>query len=204
MTFRGAPFIEVTSPAADAGRRILRAYYEDIVGRYYSRHHGRPATGDEIDEAMRQEPSDDLAPPTGVLLVAYGADGPLGCAGLRLAGQGPGPRLAGEGAGGESGRIGEVTRVFVVPAARGRGVGAWLLRSLEDHARQLGVTLLRLDTRDDLLEARRLYARHGYREIPPLYERQYADHWFEKTLEPHARKARVAGGSPARSTRGGM
>lgn len=168
------PSIEVTSPAAEGARRILRAYYEDIVGRYYS----RPATGDEIDEAIRQGPSDDLAPPTGLLLVAYGKCGVLGCAGLRLL-PGDGGEIDYVGVGG----VGEITRVFVVPAARRQGLAARLLGSLEDHASQLGVSVLRLDTRHDLTEARCLYASHGYREIPPLYERQYADHWFEKLLD---------------------
>lgn len=90
----------------------------------------------------------------------------LGCAGLRLL----------------PGGIGEVTRVFVVPAARRRGLGARLLGDLEDHARRRGVAILRLDTRRDLTEARRLYARHGYREVRPFSHGPYADHWFEKTL----------------------
>jgi hypothetical protein len=44
------------------------------------------------------------------------------------------------------------------------------------------VATLRLDTRSDLTEARRLYARHGYREVPAFSQGPYADHWFEKTL----------------------
>jgi hypothetical protein len=46
----------------------------------------------------------------------------------------------------------------------------------------LGVTTIRLDTRHDLIEARRLYARHGYAEIEPYSDAPYADHWFEKQL----------------------
>jgi 4-hydroxy-4-methyl-2-oxoglutarate aldolase len=41
---------------------------------------------------------------------------------------------------------------------------------------------LRLDTRADLTEARRLYTRHGYREVAPFNDGPYADHWFAKTL----------------------
>jgi hypothetical protein len=41
---------------------------------------------------------------------------------------------------------------------------------------------LRLDTRHDLAEARRMYARHGYREVAPFNESPYADHWFAKPL----------------------
>ena len=48
--------------------------------------------------------------------------------------------------------------------------------------RRHGVTTLRLDTRRDLTEARRLYARHGYREVPPFSHGPYADHWVEKTV----------------------
>jgi GNAT superfamily N-acetyltransferase len=144
--------ITVTSPAAEEARRALRAYFDDVASRYY----GRPATGDEIAAAMSEDPSDDLAPPRGLLLVAQENGGDvLGCAGLRL--------LPGHAA--------EVTRVFVVPAARRRGLGSRLL-----------VSTLRLDTRRDLIEARQLYARHGYREVAPFSSGPYADHWFEKTL----------------------
>jgi ribosomal protein S18 acetylase RimI-like enzyme len=63
-----------------------------------------------------------------------------------------------------------------------RGLGARLLDHLEAHARDHGVAILRLDTRDDLVEARRLYARHGYTEVRPLSQGLYAGHWFEKHL----------------------
>lgn len=154
--------IVVTSPAAEEARRVLRAYFDDVASRYY----GRPATGDEIAAAMSEDSSDDLAPPRGLLLVAQEKGETLGCAGLRL--------LPGHAA--------EVARVFVVPAARRRGLGSRLLDCLEEHARRHQVSLLRLDTRRDLIEARRLYARHGYREVAPFNSGRYADHWFEKTL----------------------
>lgn len=46
----------------------------------------------------------------------------------------------------------------------------------------MGLTTARLDTRKDLVEARRLYARNGYVEIPAYNSSPYADHWFEKRL----------------------
>ena len=156
------PAITVVSPAAGEGRQILRAYFGDVAARYY----GRQVTEEEIAAAMRDDPSDDLELPHGLLVVARGEGSALGCAGLRLL----------------PGRIAEVTRVFVVPAARGRGLGSRLLGCLEDHARQHRVCLLRLDTRSDLLKARRLYARHGYREAPPFSRGPYADYWYEKAL----------------------
>jgi len=41
---------------------------------------------------------------------------------------------------------------------------------------------LRLDTRRDLVEARRLYARHGYTEVRPFSAGPYSDHWYEKAI----------------------
>jgi len=156
------PVIEVVPPGDQAARWVLRAYFDEVA----SRHYGRPATEDEIAAAMREDPSDDLARPRGLFLVAREEAAVLGCAGLRLL----------------PGRTGEVTRVFVVPAARRRGLGSRLLNCLEDHARRHGVTTLRLDTRRDLTEARRLYVRHGYQEVQPSSHGRYVDHSFEKAL----------------------
>jgi ribosomal protein S18 acetylase RimI-like enzyme len=154
--------ITLMSPRADQARRALRAYFDDVASRY----NGRQATEDEIASAMRDDPSDDLAPPHGLLLVAHADGDVLGCAGLRLL----------------PNHLGEVTRVFVAAEARRRGLGSRLLGQLEDQAREHHVSTLRLDTRHDLIEARRLYARHGYREVPPFNDDAYADHWFGKTL----------------------
>jgi GNAT superfamily N-acetyltransferase len=150
--------IAVTSPVAEEARRVLWAYFDDVASRYY----GRPATEGEIAAAMRE----DLTPPRGLLLVAQEREDVLGCAGLRLL----------------PGHVAEITRVFVLPAARGQGVGSLLLDCLEDHARRHQMSVLRLDTRRDLVEARRLYARHGYREVAPFSSGPYADSWFAKTL----------------------
>jgi hypothetical protein len=43
------------------------------------------------------------------------------------------------------------------------------------------VARLRLDTRSELVEARRLYARHGYQEVAPFND-GWADRWYEKPL----------------------
>ena len=154
--------IAIRSPATDEARQILRAYFSDVASRYY----GRQSTEDEIAAAMREDPSDDLTLPSGLLLIAQEESSVLGCAGLRLL----------------PGHVAEVTRVFVAPAARHRGLGSRLLDCLEEHARQHEVRTLRLDTRHDLIEARRLYARHGYREVAPFSSGPYADHWFAKSI----------------------
>ncbi len=157
----GVP-VEVAPPPSAHAQEALRAYFDDVASRYY----GRPASPAEVDVALREDPSDDLAPPCGLLLVAREQGRVIGCAGLRLL----------------PGRLGEVKRVFVTPAARGRGLGRRIMRELERHAREHGITVLRLDTRADLVEARTLYASLGYREVPAFNAGPYAEHWFAKDL----------------------
>jgi N-acetylglutamate synthase-like GNAT family acetyltransferase len=141
---------------------VLRDYFNDIVSRYY----GRQATEVEIDLAMAEEPSDDLERPHGLFWVATRDAAVVGCAGLRLLPAG----------------LGEVKRVFVADNARRRGVGSRLLKEVENAARTHGLSRLQLDTRHDLVEARQLYAKHGYREVPALNDNPYAEHWFTKIL----------------------
>jgi GNAT superfamily N-acetyltransferase len=148
-------------PGSAEAHAVLWAYFREIAGRVW----GREATDDEVAAEMRRDPSDDLCPPGGLLLAAYCDGTVVGCVGLRLLPDG----------------LGEVTRVFVQPAARGRGVGARLMQAVEDAARSHGLTRLRLDTRTELTEAQRLYARHGYQPVTPFND-DWADLWFGKSL----------------------
>jgi ribosomal protein S18 acetylase RimI-like enzyme len=75
-----------------------------------------------------------------------------------------------------------VKRLFVTPAARGRGLGARLMDELERLAGAHGLSVLRLDTRHDLVQARRLYANLGYKVVPAFNDGRYAEHWFAKSL----------------------
>ena len=60
-------------------------------------------------------------------------------------------------------------RMLVVdPAARGRGVGAELVRWCEQRARDQGVRVLRLSTQASMTAAGRLYQRLGYVRTPEL------------------------------------
>jgi ribosomal protein S18 acetylase RimI-like enzyme len=70
----------------------------------------------------------------------------------------------------------------VSPSVRGLGLGRRLLCELEDRARARGVRLMRLETKDELSEAIRMYEASGYREVVPFNDEPYADHWFEKPL----------------------
>jgi putative acetyltransferase len=74
-----------------------------------------------------------------------------------------GDRLIGCGAYvNHGGEYAELKRMFVRPEARGLGVGRRLLGALEDHARSMGLTLIRLETGVSQPEALRLYERGGY------------------------------------------
>ncbi|MFJ6484836.1 MULTISPECIES: GNAT family N-acetyltransferase [unclassified Streptomyces] len=141
---------------------LRRAYYAEVAGRYWK----RQVTETEIDQGLLDFPDDELTPPTGRFVVGRLDREPLACGGIRLID----PRTA------------ELTRVYVDRRARGTGGGAALLKVLEAEGRALGAERVRLDTRSDLVEARALYARHGYAEIPAYNSGPYADHWFEKRL----------------------
>ncbi|MGW6055164.1 GNAT family N-acetyltransferase [Streptomyces sp. NPDC055189] len=162
---------EVGSPVAAA---LWRTYYTEVSDRYYLLHEGRRTAPEELEREIAAETGDDLRPPTGTLLVArYGGE-PAGTAGVRLMGDMKGVRTA------------ELKRVFLREDMRGRGGAALLLAAAEDAARALGAEQIMLDTRLDLVEARALYARHGYEESEPLTERMYAECWYVKKLAPSA------------------
>ncbi len=73
-----------------------------------------------------------------------------------------GPKVLGVAALVEKDGYAEVKSMFTDPAARGNGVGAALMRGLEDHARALKLTKLKLETAGALGAAVRLYERHGF------------------------------------------
>ncbi|WP_307834326.1 bifunctional helix-turn-helix transcriptional regulator/GNAT family N-acetyltransferase [Paractinoplanes lichenicola] len=81
-----------------------------------------------------------------------------------------------------SGSFAEIRHLWVSPAARGYGLGARLLRELEQDAAAHGVTTLRLGTHTALTEAIALYRRAGYREIPSYDASPYNQLSFEKGL----------------------
>ncbi len=62
---------------------------------------------------------------------------------------------------------GEIKRMYVVPAHRGSGVAAAVLRALEHAARENGWRQLVLETGAPQPESLRFYAREGFRRIHP-------------------------------------
>ncbi|CAM5372946.1 N-acetyltransferase [Streptomyces spiroverticillatus] len=158
--------ITTEHPRTPDATTLRRDYYDEVASRYWN----RPATQAEIDEGLTDDGTELLVPPTGTFVVGRYEGKPSACAGLVL--------LEPE--------VGELTRVFVRPEARGTGAGGLLLAAVERTARAYGVRRIQLDTRGDLVEARGLYAKHGYREVEALNSKQYAEHWFVKDLTPEA------------------
>jgi GNAT superfamily N-acetyltransferase len=58
---------------------------------------------------------------------------------------------------------GEVKRLYVQPASRGRGIAGLLLDALHEYAGTAGYEWLYLDSKDDLETAIRFYEKRGYR-----------------------------------------
>ncbi|MFK0098709.1 GNAT family N-acetyltransferase [Streptomyces sp. NPDC091040] len=146
---------------------LRRDYYDEVASRYW----GRPATAEEIEDGLTDDGAELLTAPTGDFVVGRQEGRAAACAGLVL--------VAADTA--------ELTRVYVRPAFRGTGGGGLLLAALEERARALGVAVLRLDTRHDLVEARGLYAKHGYREVPAFSHGPYRERWFAKEVAPESR-----------------
>ena len=146
-------------PAGSSSARwCLRRYFELLNERFEG--------GFDPDIANPARPQ-DLTPPSGVFLVARTPEKPVGCGALKSAGTG----------------IGEIKRVWVDEGARGLGIGQRILDALESQAREFGLKLLRLDTNKSLTEARALYLKNGYSEVPPFNDDPYPHHWFEKRLD---------------------
>ncbi|MEV5504864.1 GNAT family N-acetyltransferase [Streptomyces orinoci] len=162
-----SPWAIAPRPVSDpVSAALLREYLVDVADRWYVLHHGRTSTAEEIERHLAEDPGDDLEPPRGVLLVAEYGGRVAGCAGLRRLDAG----------------TAKVTRVFVRPERRGLGGGPALLDALEAVARQWRARRLVLDTRLDLVQARALYARHGFTDIPPYRTGPYSEVWLGKEL----------------------
>lgn len=79
---------------------------------------------------------------------------------------------------------GEIKSMFVADVARGKGVGAKLLRVIEATALDEGLALLKLETGNVLHAAHRLYRRHGFSDCGPFgnYREAKSSIFMEKTL----------------------
>lgn len=91
--------------------------------------------------------SSEYSAPSGAFLIATEHGEALGCAGVRHFASGDG----------------EIKRLYVIPAARGRGIGMQLARRIIDEGHRLGYTRLLLDTLPAMQEAQSLYLALGFR-----------------------------------------
>ena len=93
----------------------------------------------------------EYAPPTGAFILAEDAGQYVACIGLRQFAAG----------------TGEIKRLYVVPAARGLGLGRLLVERIIVVARATGYTSLLLDTLPFMKEAQSLYVALGFKPTAP-------------------------------------
>jgi GNAT superfamily N-acetyltransferase len=102
----------------------------------------------DFEHEINSLPS-EYGPPGGAFLLAMEDGRAVGCIGLR--------RFSDE--------AGEVKRLYVVPACRGRGLARALVEGILASARRLGYARLLLDTLPSMKEAQSLYRSFGFRPI---------------------------------------
>jgi GNAT superfamily N-acetyltransferase len=125
----------------------------------------------DIDVMVRdskEEFADYLNGDGGGVWLAFASEEPVGCIVLR--------GLSSPAA------SGEVKRLYVRASHRKRGLADRLLRTVEEHAIQVGYEWLYLDTKDDLENAIRFYKRHGYERCDRYNRNPQATIFMRKQL----------------------
>jgi GNAT superfamily N-acetyltransferase len=149
--------LEELDPAAPAARHCLAAYYAELDRRFP----GGFAVEQSHDPDRRQ-----LTRPRGAFIVAFAGEDPAGCVALK----------------GTCPDYSEIKRMWIAPESRGTGLARVLIEAAEAMARELGVTLLRLDTNSALPDAIAIYRHWGWSEIPRFNDDPYAEVFFEKRI----------------------
>ncbi len=149
--------IAIADPRSASARWCLEQYVAELNERFDA--------GWDPARSISAHPH-ELTPPAGLFLVARLRQEPVGCGALKFHADAPS----------------ELKRMWVAPRVRGLGVGRRLLGELERHAKEAGVSVLRLETNRTLTEAIELYRGAGYEEVAAFNAEPYAHHWFEKRL----------------------
>ncbi len=151
--------VDVVDPDSAAARHCLGEYFAELDRRFdrgFDPEGSMPAAADE----MRL--------PAGLFLIATLRGEAVGCGALKF----------------HDGQPTELKRMWVSPDVRGLGLGRRLLDQLEREAAEHGSRRVRLETNKALPEAVAMYRSRGYCEVDAFNAEAYADHWFEKELEP--------------------
>lgn len=148
---------EVVDPASPDARTAMGHYFAELDWRFDGGFDPGPLT-DEGLSSMRA--------PHGTFVLARSDGEVVACGGVQPLGRG----------------TGEIKRMWVHDGWRGAGLGARMLRRLEDDATALGHIVVRLDTNATLTDAIALYERNGYRSIERYNDNPYAERWFEKDV----------------------
>ncbi|MDA9402153.1 bifunctional helix-turn-helix transcriptional regulator/GNAT family N-acetyltransferase [Bradyrhizobium sp. CCBAU 45389] len=149
--------LDEIDPQSEQARYCLAEYYAELGRRFKQ----------GFDVSLSRDPdAKDMRRPRGSFIVAMSDTLPIGCVGLKGTDHG----------------YAEIKRLWVAPAARGLRLGRRLMDATEAAARELGITLLRLDTNSALPEAAQLYRTTGWREIPRFNDDPYPDLFFEKRI----------------------
>jgi GNAT superfamily N-acetyltransferase len=152
--------VEVRDPDDVAARAAVRAYAAELDALLGA---SSPTISDPDPGAFRE--------PRGTFLVVVADGTVLGCAGLRVIEVAP------------FGPVAEVKRMWVSPRLRGRGAGRALLERLHADAAGRGLGRVVLDSKRELLDARRLYLAAGYRDIDPYGDNVDATAWMGLRLD---------------------
>ena len=148
-------FVEVDA-GSSAAQRAMTAYFAELAERF--------PTG--FDPTGYLDP-EDYNPPRGRFFLAMSGDEVLACGGLVWIDD----------------SVAEIKRMWVDPAARGRGLASRLLAFLEQTAVASGRLTVRLDTNPVLTPAIAMYRKNGYCDIERYNDNPYAGLWFEKHLD---------------------
>jgi GNAT superfamily N-acetyltransferase len=149
--------IEAVPMSHPGAARLCGMAHDELVSRY----------GDEGADPPHAE---DFEAPHGVFLVLWTDGLPVACGGVKRLTLAP--------------RLGEIKRMFVMPAHRRQGLARRVLAAIEQEARHLGLDRLWLETGTLQPEAIALYESAGYSPIP-RYGPYANDDWsvcFEKVL----------------------